>query len=143
MWSTPSFLSLCQALHRSGFRPPVREGQRVARGFADVGFEEFWVLPSRKLVSIVNGVGSELSVEHEKFFFVVPSVDELVDATVRSGYDLVALRFEDQRIWKLDVERPDRKQRLHAEDAILEIALAKALLAILDRTPKGDLPQYV
>ena len=83
MWASRELLSLYQTLHRAGFRPPLREGRRVARGFADVGFEEFWILPARKLVSIVNGVASELQSEHERFFFAVPGADELDTLSLR------------------------------------------------------------
>ena len=142
MWASREYLALCQTLHRAGFRPPIREGQRIARGFADVGFEEFWVLPQQKLVSIVNGQQSQLSAEHEKFFFRVPDVDALVDAITRSGYDLSAVQFVDQRRWHVEGVMVGAPGVLAGEGRLLPEALGKLLLAILDRTPKGGHARY-
>lgn len=82
-------LARCERLHKRGLLTPAFvEGEQIARGFADIGCEEFLLLPERRLLSLANGKMSVLDRDHERFFFLVPSVDELIDLIERGGSDV-------------------------------------------------------
>jgi hypothetical protein len=73
----------------------------VARGFADLGFEEFQVLPGPRLLSLTAGTASPLPEEHRGHFFWIPSVDEAIELLEKSGAQIGACRREDGRDWVL------------------------------------------
>ncbi|GEM_PF-5360657 len=77
IWSSPKFLELCYQLKKTTLDFVISPGARVARGYADVGFEEFCVLKNNKMVSIHTGDIFDLELEH---VFVVPTVEELLKA---------------------------------------------------------------
>ena len=78
MLNSNEFLASCSKLKECGLVFPVKIGCRLARGFADLGYEEFYLLPANKLLSIYTAKTSEWSVEQEKHFFVVPDVNQLI-----------------------------------------------------------------
>ncbi len=79
LWTTPQNLKRAQKLFRSGIIFEIVPGVKVAREFADIGFEEFCVLPAQKIVSLFTGAKSELPEDYLDHFFVVPSVQELFE----------------------------------------------------------------
>ena len=120
------FLRQCQHLAELGFRPRFEEGMRVARGFADLGFEEFSVVPGEKLVSLFTGSVHDLS--DSENLFVVPSCDDMVHELVRIGYDVTELRFDEARTWSLTV-RPEGGEPVTFERRSLREVLQHALIA--------------
>jgi hypothetical protein len=101
MWFPQAILKQCEQLSRAGYNPEFSQGMRVARGYADLGYEEFVLIKSRTLLSLFNGKTSEMPEGHEKFFFHIPSADELVIEIRKRGWDLVASEFYEQRTWKI------------------------------------------
>ncbi len=103
MLSSKPFLSLSESLHSSGFCPEFDTGMRIARGYADLGIEEFCMLSPTKMVSLFSGKVSELPPDHYKFFFCVPTVSDLVSEISKRNYDIMSLQYRDQRRWELQL----------------------------------------
>jgi hypothetical protein len=72
---SPKYLELCYKLRSAPIEFSISFGSRVARGYADVGFEEFAVLQNSKMVSLSSGRVHDLDLEH---VFAVPSLEELL-----------------------------------------------------------------
>jgi hypothetical protein len=104
MAATKSLLQLAQALHHHGVEFSRDVGQRVAREYADLGAEEFILLGGNRIVSLFTGKPSEIPEGHEKHFFRIPSIDELVDALSGRGVLVRGLHFRDQRSWIVEQE---------------------------------------
>lgn len=101
MWNNVEFLKLCESLKSAGRPGKFGSGTRISRGFADVGFEEFVILPNGKTMSLFTGAQSEFLDEHKGFFFEVPTVEDfLVELEIR-GERIVAVEFIDQREWRV------------------------------------------
>lgn len=103
MWSDPKFLKLCEEFKQKCGAIPLSDGMKVARGFADLGYEEFLLLPGDKLLSLYSGQVTAFPHEHANFFFEVPTADELVDRIVRAFWDIEELVFQEQRRWVLKI----------------------------------------
>jgi len=102
------YLAACEQAKAHGLEVRFKAGDRVARGFADLGYEEFCMLPDRKMVSLYNGKVSELPADHERFFFTVPTVAQLVQELALRGQTIVGLEYRNQRSWSMDgVESSD------------------------------------
>jgi hypothetical protein len=127
LWSNKEFLLACEELFKAGVHFPFRAGARVARGFADLGHEEFVLLTRERLLSLYNGKGSTLEPEHESFFMVVPNLDELIDALQRLAVDIHIIEFKEQRSWALHLKRETEPCQCF-EHADLLCALAQGLL---------------
>ncbi len=100
MASLPSKLRRAEALHRLGVSFPFDVGTCVARGFADLGAEEFLLTGSGSIVSVFTGESSTLPPDYEKHFFRIPSVDELIDELDRRQIVVKQLTFIEQREWQ-------------------------------------------
>ena len=103
MWFTREHFSLCNTLRARGLEPRFEVGDVVARGFADLGFEEFQVLPGPRLLSLTAGTVTQLPDEHRQHFFWIPSVDEAVALLEIQGYTVVSLTREEAREWRLSL----------------------------------------
>ena len=88
-------------MHQAGFPCAFEQGTTVARGYADLGYEEFVLLSESKLLSLQSGKISELPEAHRHFFFAVPTVDRMVDQINRSGVDFGEMLFVEQRSWQV------------------------------------------
>ncbi len=129
MWASKRFLEQCFELYKAGFVFQIEEGKRLARGFADVGYEEFCLLPGRKLLSLLSGKVTKLEVAEERFFFVVPSADEIVNEIEKLGGDILKIETDDHRSWKVDFRSGDCNTRT-VDGRSIESALITALLQI-------------
>lgn len=107
MWFTREQFNLCNELRLWGLEPRFEPGDIVARGFADLGFEEFQVLPGPSLLSLTAGTVSRLPEDHQGHFFWIPSVDESVTLLESKGAEIQVLRREDGREWHLQCVRSD------------------------------------
>lgn len=134
MAETQKFLakcnSLCASLKEKGMDFELAQGMIAARGFADLGFEEFSLLTSNKISSIYTGKVSELPEEEKKHFFCVPSEKMLTDKILKCGIKIDALVFENQREWKLLISDGNSKEvkSFIAED--VRLALIECLLNV-------------
>jgi hypothetical protein len=133
MWFTPEHFDLCNQLKQSGLAPRFEAGDIVARGFADLGSEEFQVLPGNNLLSLTAGTVKPLPFEHRDYFFWIPSVDEAVDLIEAKGYEINHCSREEMRDWSL-VLSSGQVSDLRVVARELHIALLKALLAVFQRS---------
>ena len=123
MWYDQDFLAQCESLKQNGRVSNFRPGARIARGFADVGYEEFVVLPNGKMMSLFSGAQSELNEEHRGFFFEVPTEAELLAELETRGELIESVKFADQRTWSV------KTTNLSAESRGLHRTLLLCLLA--------------
>lgn len=99
MWSDRDYLQACDELHKQGLRPKFEPGEIVARGFADLGFEEFLILPSGKLLSVMTGTMTELAEGDRERLVLVPTVEQLVEILEQRKCYLEKIEFVDGVRW--------------------------------------------
>jgi hypothetical protein len=102
-------------------------GGRVARGFADLGVEEFILAPQNWLISTMTGERSFFKLA-DSSFFRLPSADEIVECLVRKGVTDITLKFRDEREW--DVHCKIGEAYYYAVSSDIE----EALLALLAKS---------
>lgn len=133
MWSSNSLLRSCERLKALGFAREFENGMRVARGFADLGYEEFFFLSGRKIVSIFSGQSSPFPTEHEKFFFWVPPIDVLMEAISLRGFDIENIQYPMQREWVVRARHVESGAQIETRNAELHTATADCLAAIWEQ----------
>lgn len=124
-----NFLKECEALQQAGWKPELRAGMRIGRGFADLGYEEFFFLPQNKLVSIYTGEASEYNPAERDFFFLVPNTKQLVAQVNHCECEIVSLEHEDSREWVLSLNQND--QQFQYRGASVTSVLLEALKSLL------------
>ena len=107
LWADRGVLDRCAELKKLGDVFALSPGAHIARGFADVGYEEFCLLPGDRLVSLFTGSITELRDDERGFFFVIPTVDDVTQELDRRGWDVVALESPDRRGWILRVRKAE------------------------------------
>jgi hypothetical protein len=122
-------LELCHTLAGKGLVPPFQPGDVIARGFADLGFEEFCVLPGLTILSLQAGKMAPLPEEERHRFFWVPTVEQFLDEIDRRGVDIERIQFPDRRQWRV-VTRADGSELSH-EHRVLRICLGQVLLSAI------------
>lgn len=133
LWSDRGVLDRCFELQKYEVVFPLVPGAHVARGFADVGYEEFCLLPNDRLVSLFTGSITELREEERRFFFVVPAVDMVRDELDRRGWDIVRLECPERRGWIIEVYHELSENRCEARGtSILETVLEALMKIIID-----------
>ena len=105
MWLAKNQLSIFQELAELGLRPSFEVGSRVGRGFADLGFEEYCILPGNRLQSLLTGTITQLVDQDKGKLFGIFSPDELIEKIVMSGFDVSAIKSPDQRGWNLEMNK--------------------------------------
>lgn len=135
MWFTKDQFALCNQLRQLGLEPRFEVGDLVARGFADLGFEEFQVLPGPRILSLTAGTIKPLPEDHRQHFFWIPSVDELVELIEACGSVVVECMREDQRQWRLELQDSSGKKSIVCARALHEVCLL-ALVELL--SPKKE-----
>jgi hypothetical protein len=100
----------------------------VARGFADVGYEEFALLPHAKLVSLFTGQLSDLRDDDRRFFFVVPTPDMILQEVDRAGWDVVTVEHRDRRVWFVELVAAASARRVTGSGPTLLESLLAALI---------------
>jgi hypothetical protein len=126
MWFTREQFQLCNELKQWGLSPRFEPGDVVARGFADLGFEEFQVLPGPKLLSLTAGTLSPLPAEHAAHFFWIPSVDESVALVEKAGGEIRSCARPESREWVLELRIRDAFEEIRARN--FHDVVLKALL---------------
>jgi hypothetical protein len=130
MWFTRQQFALCDQLRHKGLAPRFEPGDLVARGFADLGFEEFQVLPGERLLSLTAGTVSQLPSEHRGHFFWLPSVDEAIELIEARGGSLINLKRVDARSWVGLLSDPNGVESEVSGIALYDIVL-NALMLLL------------
>lgn len=134
MWFTPNHFALCNTLRLRGLEPRFEVGDVVARGFADLGFEEFQVLPGPRILSLTAGTAKPLPDDHRQHFFWIPSVDESVELLEARGVTIEACTREDHRTWTIKASR-----QTGTSIEVAARSLHEALLqALVEAMPEGD-----
>ncbi len=105
---------LLAKFERFGYRE-FEIGDTVARGFADVGYEEFALIAEHKILSTYTGKASALETHERDFFFKVFSIDEMIQYLQRQGVELRLLELEDGREWHVVAKRVDTLYELRGE----------------------------
>lgn len=132
MWFSRRHFEVCSDLRTLGLDPRFEPGDVVARGFADLGHEEFQVLPGAKLLSLTAGTVSALSAEQSPHLFWIPSVDETVELLEKRGTACIGVRRIDQREWSVEVQCHGDIEAHH--DTSLHLALLGALRGVYRRS---------
>ncbi len=130
MWFTREQFALCDELRVWGLEPRFEPGDVVARGFADLGFEEFQVLPGPTLLSLTAGSMSSLLDDHRQHFFWIPSVDEVVELIESRGCELLTCTREDARSWIVNARLQDGAE-VCSRGNTMHMALLKSLYRIV------------
>ena len=129
LWSDKAKLQACEKLKLAGIKFPMVPGTQVARGFADLGYEEFIIIAEGQIVSLLTGVRGEIPAEHARHFFVIPDIDQICEAFAVRGWALERADFIEQRYWRIRAR--SRADALHeVEDRSLSVALVLLLLKI-------------
>jgi hypothetical protein len=132
MWFTQEQFALCSSLRHLGLEPRFEVGDLVARGFADLGFEEFQVLPGPRILSLTAGTVKPLAEDHQQHFFWIPSVDESIEILEARGVCIQSCLREDSRQWKVSVvTQANAVFDLSARS--LHEALLRALVEVLSK----------
>jgi hypothetical protein len=79
MPTTKEQVAACHRLYRHGAFKQFGPGDVIARGFADVGFEEFFILYDGTLLSLTSGDRSNLADGEKHAFFLIPSIDDIIE----------------------------------------------------------------
>jgi hypothetical protein len=132
MWFTREHFALCNQLKLAGLQPRFEAGDIVARGFADLGFEEFQVLPGINLLSLTAGTVKPLPFEHREHFFWIPSVDEAVELIEAGAYQIASCVRADMRNWIITLSS-DSLAAIEVAAPDLHVALLRALADIYQR----------
>ena len=112
--------------------PLIREpGERISRGYADLGYEEFLLISEQRMVSLFSGQVSTLPVDHERFFFAVPTVDQMLREVERRGAEIGSIENRDGRSWV--VHAILQAQELRSVGVSMEEAVVDMLHQILER----------
>ncbi len=126
-------LRLFETLGRAQPLSELRPGMRVARGFADVGYEEFLILPNENILSLLTGAITPLDGTRREHLFPVLSADDLVRTVRGAGYEVGALEQLDGRNWRV-VARKGGADEVCGEGGTLEECLLRAALAVNNAT---------
>lgn len=86
------YLEKCEKLKLGGALFEIKPGAVVARGFADLGYEEFMLLENGKLVSLYRGNLSDFE-DANDHFFRVPSAREMRLKIYELEFDIVDLKL--------------------------------------------------
>ena len=136
MWFTRDQFALCNELRIWGLEPRFEPGDVVARGFADLGYEEFQVLPGPSLLSLTAGTVTRLPEDHQGHFFWIPSVDECITLLESKSATVYQLNRIDCREWMLGLNCSDGSELSVSGESLHEVAL-KALHRLLSKAARG------
>lgn len=125
MWVSRETLQICYTLKNHGLSFDFKPGVHLGRGFADLGYEEFCLLPGNKIISLINGKIADLPLEEQKHFYVIPTNQQVINKIDLLGFDIVSLIYEDRREWEIYLR--NAKTEHHIKDRSLDLVLLKAL----------------
>ena len=126
MLSNRQYLDRCNKLTDLGIRPSFEVGEVVARGFADLGYEEFMILPGPKTLSLMTGAIVRISEEEKGHLFLVPDIQQLVNLIEGKGIAVQSINYIDHRSWEVTCEIAGKSELF--KDRELNKALIEAFL---------------
>lgn len=133
---SPTRLKKCQRLKELGISSHFEVGECLARGFADLGFEQFIVLPASKLLSLLTGSITPLNDSDREHLFLVPDVEQLTQLILEKGGDLRFAEYIDRRTWKIEIL--SNGTTIQKEDRLLWSALIDSLIQIGESAVKDS-----
>ncbi len=133
-------LEACHRLYRRGALLQIESGDLVARGFADVGVEEFYLLPDGRVLSLTTGEKTDLGLDNRTAFFLIPSVDDLVLEIERFGGSVEHIaRAHDGSGWCVTVAgRQGEGGTVEASSLFRAMLRALGLLVGIDPFREGE-----
>ena len=136
MWLSRTQLESFQTLRDLGLVPSFEIGTRVGRGFADLGYEEYCVLPGNRLQSLLTGTIAPLVDADKPKLFAVLSVDEIVERIVLAGCDVVNISSPEQRDWFLELSMNGGEHEVFKGRSLLDAAIAGLKYALNENKNK-------
>jgi hypothetical protein len=129
-----SFLADCEQLSQLLEDSEFDVGSLLGRGFADLGYEVFVLLPQRKLCSLFTGTVTDFPEGDQHRFFLVPLVDNLIEKLALLGEEFRSASYDsDVGHWQLICGERDvgsqNKDLVHASAVLETETLHEALLA--------------
>jgi hypothetical protein len=133
-------LRACDGLRAAGCFGSYVAGDLVARGFADVGYEEFLVLHGGRVMSRLTGQISEVTERERAMLFVVPDCDRVVREVGAAGVDVRECHRYPDGGWRVAGE--GEHGPVSAEGVSLLAALVQLLATTVQVTmvPHGSRP---
>jgi hypothetical protein len=110
MWNDRKYLERLAVLADRGYLREFECGDVVGRGFADVGYEEFVVLPNARLCSLYTGQVVDLPAvdgpqsNATRYHFLVPTLQQLGDIICRAGFENIKIETELGAFWRASCE---------------------------------------
>ena len=132
MWATNSFLKRCERLKQLGYSVSPKPSRFIARGFADLGYEVFCVLPGQKIVSLFTGEKASFPESDKEHYFSVPSVDDIAEELDRRELSF-ALQSNEGRNWTVNVSSDEE-----FTERTLEEAMVEAFISVLRRESDSE-----
>jgi hypothetical protein len=131
MWFTKEHFEVAREAQIWGLAPRFEPGDVIARGFADLGYEEFQVLPGPKILSLTAASVTNLPADDTRHFFWIPSVDESLGLIERQGAEQLMCARIDGREWQVSCQVRSEPILVVARD--IHLAALKCLLATYQR----------
>lgn len=105
----------------------AQAGQVVSRGFADLGFEEFVIMPNGQLLSMYSGQLSKVDFQNDESFFLVPDLDQLSGKLIELGFDIIRLVPSEEGRWLLEFKSSDSGELSEVRATTIEGTFLEAL----------------
>lgn len=124
-------LCACDNEHVREVLTSFEVGDDLVRGFADVGYEEFVLLPNNQVCSKLSGVVKSLNDSEVRHFFRVPSVSDWGDVICRMGGSDLDLGTELGSRWIAAVDIGQERERFSVNGKTAESCLAKLVSLVV------------
>lgn len=136
MLISPEQFQLAQELRDLGLTTRFEVGDVVARGFADLGYEEFQVLPGSKVLSLTAGTITAIDAEQRSHFIWLPTIDEVVALLERLSILLAEVNRYESRSWTLTLTPEQDGCGVAVSHASLQTAMLIGLRNVLRDNPE-------
>ena len=98
-------------------------GMRIARGFADIGYEEFCMLPNSTLLSLYLGTSKPWQDDERSHFFYVPDVEGILQLLAAEGVYVDTIQSDEGRDYQCTMTHEDGSALCGLGDTLLEACL--------------------
>lgn len=98
-----SALSLCNTLKDLGFPQERFVGKQLGRGFADLGYEQFLLLPAGRLLSLFTGHVTPLDSIDSTHLFAIPSVEQMHVFLHSTGCVFESIHCDESYRWHIQI----------------------------------------
>jgi hypothetical protein len=99
MWQSPAILRKIELLsEKIKALKEFEQGDVIARGFSDLGFEEFLLTSDSRMISLFTGETTEITTANISFFFKIPDFPQLLNLLASfevyvDGFNRVGVNF--------------------------------------------------